>query len=678
MALIAKETIAQVFERARIEEVVGEFVSLKRAGSNLKGLCPFHNEKTPSFVVSPQKNTCHCFGCHKGGGPVNFLMEHENMTYPEAITYLAKKYGIEVVYSGGNLDEEKEKISQQQAMFNANEYAEGVFQDNLWNTPAGRSIGLSYFRERGFSDDIIRKFGLGYSLDDYHAFSKEALAKGYSKEILLANGLVAQNDQQKIYDRFRGRVMFPVYTQSGKVVAFGGRTLKKDKEVAKYVNSPESLIYNKSKELYGLFQSSQTIRRLKTCYLVEGYADVISMFQAGVTNVVASSGTALTHEQVMRVVRMVGAEDGLVVMLYDGDSAGIHASLRGMDMLLETGVDVKVVVLPEGEDPDSYAQNHDAAELIAYLEGQRSDAIEFKINQLIKEHPLTDPRSKRFLIGEVAQSVKLLPDPILRSEYVKKVAKILDTEEQTLLKYVEEERKKYIEAQKKTTVQTPSQAVSQTAPQPAVQTVEISHQESAVTSVTSRKSPVYQSECNLLATLIRYGNETIYFELNPDIGLLTPSWSAAVMKGNNELISCTGFEYIIQCLNDNDLQFTDEHNQHIFNEILEHSEDISSYFMNHPDLETQRYINRILGDYLVEDEQEANHELKCAKVIYRVFFEYQYAIIEEKIEQLKDKMATSDEEAVKLDAMANIQTLKNLQKQISKLLGGRSYIASNK
>lgn len=414
-------------DTARIEEVVGDFVSLKKRGTSLIGNCPFHNEKTPSFHVSVTKGIYKCFGCGKGGDAVHFIMDHEKYSYPEALKYLAQKYNIEV--------EEKEQSPQDVEANNAREslyvvslYAANYFANELWTGEHGRAIGLSYFRERGFREDIIKKFELGYSPDQWDALILSAKAAGHKEEYLERTGLSIRNDKGKVYDRFRGRVMFPIHNFTGRVIGFGGRTLKTDKNVPKYVNSPESDIYHKSNVLYGLFQAKKAIREFDNCYLVEGYADVLSVHQAGIENVVASSGTSLTVEQ----IRLIGRFTQNVTILYDGDAAGIKASLRGLDMILEEGLNVKVVNFPDGHDPDSYMHKVGAGAFKIYIENNRKDFILYKADILLKEAG-TDPIKRAGIIRDIVESIAKIPDDIKASVFIRECSRLLQVEERMLL-----------------------------------------------------------------------------------------------------------------------------------------------------------------------------------------------------------------------------------------------------
>lgn len=424
--MISQNTIDAVFESARVEEVIGDFVNLKRAGSNFKGLSPFSDERSPSFMVSPAKGIWKDFSSGKGGNSVAFLMEHSHFTYPEAIRYLARKYNIEIEETE-QTDAEKAITDVRESMFLVSEFAAKYFHDVLVNTEEGKAIGLSYFKERGFTTETIRKFNLGYSPETWDAFTKEALGKGYKLEFLESTGLTIPKDDRP-FDRFKGRVMFPIHSMSGRVLGFGGRILTNDKKAAKYLNSPESDIYHKGKVLYGIFQAKQAIAKLNNCYLVEGYTDVIQFNQAGIENVVASSGTALTPDQ----IRLINRLTRNITVLFDGDAAGLRASIRGIDLILEEGMNVRVCGFPDGEDPDSFARKNSHADLVAYLEENSKDFIQFKASVLMKEAQ-NDPIKKADLIRDMVVSISKIPDRIQREIYVQECARIMDISEQVLV-----------------------------------------------------------------------------------------------------------------------------------------------------------------------------------------------------------------------------------------------------
>jgi len=440
--VIDQNTIERVLETARIEEVIQDFVSLKKRGGNYIGLCPFHNEKTPSFTVSPSKGIFKCFGCGKGGNSAHFIMEHEHLNFIEAIKYLAKKYNIEI--EERELSEEEKLLSnERESMLIVSSFAQKYFNDMLLNNDRGIAIGLSYFRERGFNDTIINKFGLGYCPDGGDDFTKSALAKGYKIEYLEKTGLSITRENRS-FDRFKGRVMFPIHNIAGRVIGFGGRTLSTDKKIAKYLNSPESEIYHKSKVLYGLFQAKNTIVKNDLCYLVEGYTDVISLHQSGIENVVASSGTSLTEGQINLLKRF----SQNVCILYDSDPAGIKASQRGINMLLEQGINVSVVLFPEGEDPDSYARNHSNTELLDYINNNTDDFIRFKTNLLLAEAK-NDPIKRAGLIRDVVESIAVISDGIKRTVYLQECSNILEIDEQILYAETAKLRRRKFQEQEK-------------------------------------------------------------------------------------------------------------------------------------------------------------------------------------------------------------------------------------
>ncbi|AVM55588.1 DNA primase [Capnocytophaga sp. oral taxon 864] len=461
--MISKNTIDKVYDQMRVEEVIGDFVQLKRAGSNYKGLSPFSNERTPSFMVSPVKQIWKDFSSGKGGNAIAFLMEHEHFTYPEAIRYLAKKYHIDIEETQQS-SEEKAQADERESLYIVSEYAQQYFQDTLFNTEAGKAIGMTYFKERGFTEETIQKFRLGFSPDEWTAFTDNALAKGYQLEFLEKTGLTIVNADRK-FDRFKGRVMFPIHSMSGRVLGFGGRILTNDKKQAKYLNSPESEIYHKSKVLYGIFFAKQSIAKADNCYLVEGYTDVIQMHQKGIENVVASSGTALTQDQIRLIHRLTPN----ITVLYDGDAAGLRASIRGVDLILEQGMNVKVCTFPEGDDPDSFARKTAYEDLVLYLENNATDFIRFKASLLMQEAQ-NDPIKKAETIRDMVESISKIPDLIKREVYVRECATIMDISEQVLFSTLAQILKKdFYEGQKverkqstMQVVQTPEEAQKRT------------------------------------------------------------------------------------------------------------------------------------------------------------------------------------------------------------------------
>ena len=444
MKRIDSETVRKILDTADIVDVVSDFVNLKRRGNSYIGLCPFHNERTPSFSVSKARGYCKCFSCGKGGSAVGFIMEHEQLSYGEALRWLANKYNIEIEEEELT-PEQLAAATERESMLALNDFALAHFENNLTDTADGKAIGMSYFRERGLTDAAIKRFRLGYALDRRDALSSDALGKGYSEKLLLDTGLCGKNDRGTLYDRFRGRVIYPVFALSGKVLAFGGRTLRKEKDVAKYVNSPESIIYHKSNQLYGLYQARRAIVAADKCILVEGYMDVISMSQRGVENVVASSGTSLTDGQISLIHRFTQN----VTVIYDSDPAGIKASLRGIDMLLAEGLNIKVMLLPEGEDPDSFAQSHTLEEITDYMNSNETDFLRFKTDILLKDVNGNDPIARSRVITSIVRSISVIPDEVIRNEYVKECSRLLSANESTIALQVARFRNEAAEARQK-------------------------------------------------------------------------------------------------------------------------------------------------------------------------------------------------------------------------------------
>jgi len=491
-------TISRIQDAAQIVDIVSDFVTLRRRGVNWVGLCPFHDDRTPSFYVSPSKNICKCFSCGEGGSPIHFVMKHEQLSYYEALKYVARKYGIEVVEKEFT-DEEKQAQSDRESMFILNEYARDYFVKTLHNHPEGKAVGLTYFRERGFRDDIVKKFQLGYSLEQRDAFSVEAQKAGYKRDFLFKTGLSTGGEHnQPLVDRFRGRVIFPVHTLSGKVVAFGGRILKKAENVGKYVNSPESEVYSKSNELYGIFFARSAIVKQDKCFLVEGYTDVISMHQAGIENVVSSSGTALTHGQ----IRMIHRFSENITVLYDGDAAGIKAALRGIDLLLEDGMNVKVVLLPQGEDPDSFAKKQNAENFHRYISENEVDFIRFK-TQLLLEEVGTDPIKRAGMISNVVESIALIPNSITRSVFIQDCSQLLNIQERVLIAEINKIRKRNYERKKEQDDRVAARGEKQEHTTAPTEANGKSRQYSAPNSFD-------KYELEILRYVVRYGNTPLY------------------------------------------------------------------------------------------------------------------------------------------------------------------------
>jgi len=579
--VIPKETIDRIFEASRIEEVIGEFVQLKRSGSNLKGLSPFANEKTPSFVVSPAKQIYKDFSSGKGGSVVNFLMEHEHFTYPEALRYLAQKYGIEIEEKEQTPEEQK-AANERESLYIVSKYAAEYFHKQL-EQEEGKAIALSYFHERGFSDQTITDFQLGYNPDQWQAFTDSALTAGYQLEYLDKAGLTIVRDEgEKKFDRFKGRVMFPIHNLSGRVIAFGGRTLKSDKNVAKYVNSPETDIYSKSKILYGIYQAKQSIVRNDVCYLVEGYTDVLSLYQAGIKNVVASSGTALTVEQ----VRLIRRYTPNVVILYDGDPAGIKASFRGIDLILEEGMNVKVVLFPEGEDPDSFARSKPNEEVELFLSEQAKDFLQFKTNLLLEESK-GDPVKRAQLIREILTSVAKIPDRITRDVYVRETARVFEMDEQVLYNELAQQKRKQNSQNRKKAQQEEGRE------QPDPFSV-VHHRPDEGLDKTQKGKVVsdYEQEKGIIELLLNYGEQLMEVE-NPD-------WDEEINAPEDRVEQIPLAELVVEDILGDGLKFSDERFAQVFNYIVEGIEagEIRSgtFFVRHENEELSRLASELMSD----------------------------------------------------------------------------------
>lgn len=714
--MIDPKTVSRILDTAQIVDVVSDFVTLRRRGANYVGLCPFHDEKTGSFVVSPAKGIFKCFGCGKAGGPVHFIMEHEQLDYPGALRYLAKKYGIEIVEKELSA-EEKQAQSERESLFAVNDWAARYFIDTLNNTEEGRSVGISYFRERGFTDETIRKFGLGYCPSEGSAMCRAALAHGFKAEFIEKTGVGLRRDNGAWYDRFRGRVIFPVHTLSGKVVAFGGRVLEKNDKTAKYVNSPESEIYSKSHELYGIYFAKQSIVKADRCFLVEGYTDVISMHQAGVTNVVASSGTSLTEGQ----IRLIHRFTPNITVLYDGDNAGIKASVRGIDMLLAEGMNVKVVLLPDGEDPDSYARGHNASDFIRFIDENQTDFIHFKV-KLLKGEAGTDPIKRAQLVQDVVRSIALMPDNITRMVYTKECAEMLDMDEGTLANEVRrvrdakrtEEMKRAgynpDNSRKRTTdpayrhvgqgagVQPPVQAREaggENASPPDEgdiphQTDGISQQPELVNEAFAARSPFYSHERNIIQEVVRHGGQVMCYEEGDDGAAVPLTVGRYVIEELAELRGEMG------CM------VHDAVYARILDEMAEHTAEVgfdtARYFTGHTDpdisceaanLVSEQYqLSRIFtkedeytGDpndkkdmeiYLRHKEEKERKEL--FDVVVKVVFEYKSEIVESKnkalLAEMREAQAAGDMPRV-FEIIREQQTLKEISKQLGAHCGHR-------
>ncbi len=641
--MIDKATIDKIMDAANIVDVVSEFVTLRKAGVNYKGLCPFHNEKTPSFVVSPSKGYCHCFSCGKGGTAVGFIMEHEQMSYPEALRWLANKYHIEI-HEKELSDEEKLQQSERESLFIINNWALEYFQNNLENTPEGRAIGKQYFRSRGFRDDTIKKFQLGYALKDKTALVKSALSKGFKEQFLIDTGLCYEKDNGELQDRYYGRVIFPVLTMTGRVVAFGGRILSNDKKAAKYVNSPESLIYHKSNELYGIYQAKQAITKNDRCYLVEGYIDVTSMNQSGVENVVASSGTSLTIGQIKLIHRFT---DNITV-LYDGDSAGIHASIRGIDMLLADGMNVKVLLLPDGEDPDSFAQKHSSQEFQEYIESHQTDFIQFKTDLLLKG--VTDPIKRSEAISSIVKSVSVIPNQIIRATYTTECAHRLGINEATLVSTMNKFIRGDIEEKRKE--------------QKREEENEKQKQEPLIPA-----TPIQQAtkvEYLLMQMIVRYGERILYKDVETEDG---------------DTINLNVSQYIKYDLDTDELSFHDEKYNRMLQEAVAHSEDenfnAENYFTHHPDFEISELATDMVIDrfQLSKSLQVKNDEETLRNRVRHLILDFRMDYVEQRLKELQQEIKEAGNDMDKMmKKMAEYKDMQAIRNAIAKELGNEVII----
>ncbi len=663
--MIPRETIDRIFAAAKIEEVVGDYVTLKRRGANLIGLCPFHNEKTGSFTVSPSKGIYKCFGCGKSGHAIGFIMDIEQCSFVEAVKQLGRKYHIEVP-ERELTPEEQQRQDDRESMFVVNDFCNRWFQSQLWDTPEGQAIGLAYFRERGLRDDIIRKFQLGYSPEKGNPLAAALKQQGFVEKYIVNNvdtkigtGVCGKSEDGRIYDRFRDRVMFPIHTVSGKTVAFAGRIMKKKENVGKYVNSPDSLIYSKTNELYGLFLAKQAISRLDLCYLVEGQMDVISMHQSGIQNVVASGGTALTKPQIRLIKRFTTN----ITVLYDGDAAGIHAALRGIDMFLEEGFNVKVVLLPDGEDPDSFAQSHNASDFIEYIQSHQTDFIRFK-STLLKEEAGGDPQKRAALIKDITQSIAQIPDIITRQVYIKDSADKLMINEQLLTREVIRLRRdKTKENEKQQEEQERMAAFAEDAEQ-AAPALTASPQQNR------KQKKLEENYRNLLQVIVRHGEKILY--LSED--------GQPVQAG----------EYILSQLAADGIAAPNPLFQTVADEYTAHRHDTGfvaeTFFKFHPnpavsslavDLIADRYqLSQIyskqsISENVVQEVQQNDKTEQLDKLVGRLLLEIKLTVIEIRLDEVEQQLRNdSDWEQKKAQLAAQSQLLE-VRNIICRQLGNR-------
>lgn len=654
--MIDRATVERIKDAANIVEVVSEFVTLRRSGANYKGLCPFHNEKTPSFYVSPARGTCHCFGCGKGGNPISFIMEHEQMTYPEALRWLAQKYHIEI-HEREQTDEEKREQSERESMFIVNEWAADYFNNLLHDDPDGIALGMQYFRSRGFRDDIIKKFRLGYDLNDRHALANTARSKGYNEDFLLKTGICYRNDRGELIDRYAGRVMFPWIGVSGKVVGFGGRLLDaRTKGVnQKYVNSPDSEIYHKDRELYGIYQAKKAIAKDDRVYMVEGYTDVISMHQCGIENVVANSGTALSLHQIHMLHRFTSN----ITLLYDGDAAGIHAALRGTDMLLSEGMNLKVLLLPDGDDPDSFARKHTAADFKQYIEEHQTDFMEFKTDLLLKG--VRDPLKRSEAINSIVKSISLVQNQILRDTYLHDCAVRMGMNEATLIntmnKFIREGR----EAKTQPTVGSEPPSAIPVAPPTA--------------TVASPLQQASKVEMMLTAMVIRHGHEVIYDN---------------VEDADGNLISLNVAQYLDYNLNVDGLKLSNPIFARILQEAVQHSLDADfnaeRFFIHHEDINISKVATDLSTDRyqlsqhtqneaqpLNEQEKQlraAEHIENIRKQLEHLLNDFRMDYLEHHLKELQKQIATPGIATDRLQTlMTEYKEAQGLRNKLAKMLG---------
>ena len=661
--MIDQATIDRIIDAAQVVDVVSQFVTLKRRGINYVGLCPFHEDRTPSFYVSPSKNICKCFACGEGGTAVHFIMKHEQLSYFDALRYLAKKYNIEI-QERELTDEQKQAYNERESLFILNDFARNHFAKTLHEHIECKSVGLSYFKERGFREDIIQKFQLGYSLEQRDSLTQEAIKNGYKEEFLVKTGLTIKSESSgALIDRFRGRVIFPVHTLSGKVVAFGGRILKKAENTGKYVNSPESEIYHKGSELYGIYFAKQAITKADCCYLVEGYTDVISMHQAGIENVVASSGTALTHGQ----IRLIHRFTEYVTILYDGDAAGIKAALRGIDLLLEEGMKIKVVLLPDGEDPDSFARKQNAESLTKYVQEHEVDFIRFK-TQLLLDDAGNDPIKRANLISDIVSSIAVIPDNIIRSVYIKDCSILMNIDERILIQEVNKKRLAHLEK----------------APQPKIDpelsaiNVDLSQPEAHRGRPVVKKTNIDKFELAILYFIVRYGMEILIEggENNPATGDMPT----------------TVIDWVKFDLQRDGFWFTNPLYKTILEDAIEHSANEyfnpSRYFLAHTDahiskiaaeLVSDRYqLSKLhmkqFGENLKKEDTPLAEEKHLWKNVPRAVTELKDAHISKQMKEIKEDLEKKQKEKDWDGAIVLMQKLKEMdeiKKILAKELGER-------
>ena len=650
--MISRNTIDQVYETARVEEVIGDFVVLKKSGSNFKGLSPFSQERTPSFMVSPVKQIWKDFSSGKGGNVVAFLMEHEHFSYPEAIRFLAKRYAIEIEETE-QTQEEKEKANAKESLYLVNQFAQESFEKDLWEYSEGMAIGLSYFRERGFTDPIIRFFGLGYAAEKKDHFYQKATKSGYSETYLLETGLVMKNERGAV-DRFRGRVIFPIRSMAGRIQGFGGRILSNTAKTAKYLNSPESQVYHKSRVLYGIYESKKAIAKEDVCYLVEGYTDVIQLFQNGVENVVSSSGTALTPEQI-RLIRRLTSN---IVVLFDGDAAGLRAAIRGVDLILEQGMNVKICSFPEGEDPDSFAKLHTQEELQAYLKNEAKDFIEFKTSMLLKEAN-QDPVRKAATVREIIQSISKIPDPIQQEIYIKQCAEALEVSEPVLFNALaQEQNKKHKPVRKIQNTINEKQSGIQKFPQQDVMV-----------------NPLLFLEKQIISILVQYGDHEASFD-----ELIVSSDAEGNLIEESKTIYTKVHEKVFLDLQQDEVEFIQPEFRSLYDQLIQAYQVEGELKLDKILQQEQPDIGKIISDILLTDEVHQLHDWEkknifvkeresvVGQLVSETILTFRRYLIDEKIRSLLEESKTTEEGEDASEFLEDVMQYQHLKKVLSKKL----------
>ena len=655
--MIDRATVDRIMDAANIVDVVSEFVSLKKSGANYKGLCPFHNERTPSFMVSPARNTCHCFGCGKGGTPVGFLMEHEQMTYPEALRWLARRYNIEIHERELN-QEERDAASRRESMFIVNEWAAAYFEQMLRQSSDGQTYGQAYFRSRGIRDDIVAKFRLGYDLPDGFALPATALSKGYKEDFLLATGICYKREKDgRLVDRYAGRVIFPWIGMNGKVVGFGGRKLDQATKGVqqKYVNSPDSDIYHKDQQLYGIFQAKKAIARENKVYMVEGYTDVIAMHQCGIENVVANSGTALSFHQ----IRMLRRFTSNIVLLYDGDAAGIHAAMRGTDMLLQEGMNIKVLVLPDGDDPDSFSRKHSAEDFRWYIDEHQTDFIQFKADLMLRG--VTDPIKRAEAVNSIVRSISVIPDQIVRATYLTDCAQRLGWNEATLISTMNQMIRGNMEQRRRDEERERERAARGDQGQPSPTAAVPANPGAPPLQPAAPMVQASQVERMLMQAIIRHGEAIIYRDVETDDG---------------QHVNLTVAQYVSYDLGADGLAFS----LPIYNRVLQEAADMSAdpsfksatYFTRHADMDISRLAVEMVEDrvQLSKSLQFSLDEEQLRAQVERLVLDFRLDYVEHQLKSLQRQISQAGNDMARMmELMSQYKDMQLIRNNMAKKLG---------